>query len=65
VSTTSFGVNDANAVELWSKLMAAAERDSLDIAPLMGDDGLSIIHAKTETRKGKGDKVTPSTCGRG
>lgn len=57
MSTTSFGVNDAMAVKLWSKNLAAAERDSLDLAPLMGDED-SIIHVKTETEKGSGDKVT-------
>jgi N4-gp56 family major capsid protein len=55
---TSFGVNDTNAVKLWSKFLAKAERDSIDIAPLMGDDDNAIIHIKEETEKGSGDKVT-------
>lgn len=55
---TSFGVNDTNAVKLWSKFLAKAERDSIDIAPLMGDDDNAIIHVKEETEKGSGDKVT-------
>lgn len=58
MATTTFGVNDALAVKLWSKNLAAAERDTLDLAPLMGDDDNSIIQIKTETRKGAGDKVT-------
>lgn len=58
MAITAFGVNDAFAVKLWSKNLAAAERDSLDLAPLMGDDENSIIQVKTETRKGAGDKVT-------
>lgn len=58
MSYTSFGVNDINAVKLWSKFLAKAERDSLDIAPLMGDDDNAIIHVKEETEKGNGDKVT-------
>lgn len=58
MSTTSFGVNDANAVKTWSKLLIAAERDSLDVAPLMGEDENSIIHVKNETQKGRGDQVT-------
>lgn len=58
MSTTSFGVNDALATKLWSKNLSAAEREFLDIAPLMGDDENSIIHIKSETRKGAGDKVT-------
>lgn len=57
MSTTSFGVNDAMAIKLWSKNLAASERESLDLAPLMGDED-SVIHVKTETEKGAGDKVT-------
>jgi N4-gp56 family major capsid protein len=64
MSYTTFGVNDANAVKLWSKFLAKAERDSLDIAPLMGDDDNAIIHVKEETEKGSGDKVTFSLRGR-
>lgn len=58
MATTLFGVNDALAVKLWSKNLAAAERDSLDLSALMGDDQNSIIQIKTETRKSAGDKVT-------
>lgn len=57
MSMTTFGVNDAMAVKLWSKNLAAAERDSLDLAPLMGDED-AIIHVKNETKKGAGDKIT-------
>lgn len=58
MATTTFGVNDALAVKLWSKNLAAAERETLDLSSLMGDDDNSIIQIKTETRKGAGDKVT-------
>lgn len=58
MATTSFGVNDAFAVKTWAKMLAAAERDSLEIAPLMGEDANSIIHVKRETSKGAGDQVT-------
>lgn len=58
MAETQFGVNDALAVKLWSKNLSAAEREYLDIAPLMGEDENSIIHVKEETRKGAGDKVT-------
>ncbi len=58
MAETTFGVNDAMAVKLWSKNLAAAEREYLDIGPLMGEDENSIIQIKTETRKGAGDKVT-------
>ena len=55
---TSFGVNDAFAVKLWSKMLIVAERETLDIAPLIGTDDNSIIQMKTETSKGAGDSVT-------
>lgn len=54
---TSFGVNDALAVKLWSRALVVAEREYLDIAPLMGEDENSIIQIKTEPRKGSGDRV--------
>lgn len=55
---TSFAVNDAFAVKLWSKLLIVAEREALDIAPLIGADDNSIIQMKTELSKGSGDLVT-------
>ena len=58
MANTTFGVNDALAVKLWSKDLAAAERDTLDIAPLMGDNANSIIMIKTDTSKQAGDRVT-------
>lgn len=58
MSETTFGVNDALAQKLWSKNLSVAEREYLDLAPLMGEDENSIIQIKTETRKGAGDKVT-------
>lgn len=54
---TSFGVNDALAVKLWSRSLVVAEREYLDIAPLMGEDENSIIQIKSEPRKGSGDRV--------
>jgi N4-gp56 family major capsid protein len=58
MAITSFGVNDTLSNKLWSKSLTAAARDSLEIAPLMGEDEDSIIHVKTETKKAAGDKVT-------
>jgi len=58
MSYTSFGVNDAFAVKLWAKMLIVAERETLDIAPLMGNDDNSVIQMKTETTKGAGDRVT-------
>lgn len=58
MSYTSFGVNDALAVKLWAKNLTVATREYLEIGPLMGEDANSIIHVKSETKKGTGDKVT-------
>ncbi len=60
MSTTSFGVNDAMAVKLYSKDLAEAERDTMDIAKLMGEEDDNIIQVKSDFSKtgGKGDKVT-------
>lgn len=58
MSYGSFGVNDTNAVKRWALEVAQAERDSLDIFPLIGDGDDSIIQRKKEIEKGKGDKVT-------
>lgn len=58
MSYTSYATGDAETNKLWSKMLAAAERDSLDVAPLMGKSEKSIIHIKDETEKGAGDKVT-------
>jgi len=58
MATTTFGVNDAMAVKLWSKYMTVAMRDNLEIAPLMGTDDNSVIHLKEDMRKGPGDKIT-------
>jgi len=58
MATTDFGVNDALSNKLWSKSLTVAERDSLEIAPLMGDDDNSIIQIKSELSKNPGDNVT-------
>lgn len=58
MATTTYGVNDALAVKLWSKKLAEEVSKATAIAPLMGTSSNSIIQLKTETQKGKGDKVT-------
>lgn len=62
MSTTSFATNDAMAVKLFSMETEAAERDTLDIAKLMGEDDDSIIQVKTDFQKTrvKGDQITYS-----
>lgn len=58
MATTSFGVNDANAVKLWAKNVAEAERETSDIAKLVGSDDESIIQEKKDFSKGPGDQIT-------
>lgn len=58
MSYTSYATGDAETNKLWSKMLAKAERDTLDIAPLMGKSEQSVIHIKDETEKAAGDKVT-------
>lgn len=58
MATTTYGVNDALAVKLWSKKLAEEVSKATAIAPLIGTSSNSIIQLKTETQKGKGDKVT-------
>jgi N4-gp56 family major capsid protein len=58
MATTSFAVNDALCVKLWSKMLDSEALKSTDILPLIGDDTNSIIQRKTELSKGPGDQVT-------
>lgn len=58
MSYTSYPVNDALAVKLWSKTLDHEILKYTDIGRLIGDDANSIIHRKTETSKGAGDQVT-------
>jgi len=58
MSTTSFGVNDALAIKLWSRKLDHEALKYTDIGPLIGDDPDSVIHRKTETQKGPGDQIT-------
>lgn len=58
MATTSYGLNDALAVKLWSKALFYETLKATKIAPLMGTDEDSIIMRLTETEKGAGDKIT-------
>ena len=57
MATTDFAVNDSQAVKLWSKELAQAERDTSDIAKLMGEGSDSIIQIKRDFSKGSGDFI--------
>jgi len=58
MATTTFGVNDANAVKLWAKRLGFQIVYRTDISSLIGESANSIIHLKSETSKSAGDKVT-------
>src|SRR5882672_11741806 len=58
MGTTSFPVNDALAIKLWSKMLDNEALKYTDIGPLIGDGPNAIIHRKTETSKSSGDQVT-------
>lgn len=58
MAMTNYGVNDALAVKLWSKVLDHEALKFTDIGPLIGRDPNSIIHLKEETSKGPGDRVT-------
>lgn len=58
MAITSYGVNDALAVKLYSKELAVEALKATEVAPLFGKSPNSIIQIKTETKKSKGDKVT-------
>jgi N4-gp56 family major capsid protein len=58
MATTSYGVNDALAVKLFSKELAVEALKATEVAPLFGKSANSIIQIKTDTQKGKGDKIT-------
>jgi N4-gp56 family major capsid protein len=58
MAVTTFGVNDALAVKLWSKKLAVEALKATSIAPLIGPSADSIIQRKEELSKGAGDRVT-------
>lgn len=60
MATTSFGVNDAMAVKLWSKNAAEAERETSDISKLMGEEDDNIIQVHSDFSKNAGDQITYS-----
>lgn len=54
---TSYAVNDALAVKLWSRELAHEVPKGIEVAPLIGKNANAIVHEKTEL-KDTGDKVT-------
>jgi N4-gp56 family major capsid protein len=58
MATTTYGVNDAMAVKLWSKTLYSEALKATSIAPLIGKGSDAVIQLKSELDKGAGDKVT-------
>lgn len=58
MATTSYGVNNALAVKLYSKKLAVEVLKETEIADYVGEDDNSVIQLKTENMKSAGDKVT-------
>jgi len=58
MAITSFALNDAYAVKLWSKELSVEAMKYTEISPLIGTAAGSVIYKKEETEKGKGDQVT-------
>jgi N4-gp56 family major capsid protein len=58
VAVTSYGVNDALAVKLWSKELAVEALKKTYFKDFIGSGAGSLIQLKTETSKGAGDQIT-------
>ena len=58
MSTTSYGVNDALAVKLWSKKLFQEALKQTYFSKFMGSESGNIIQVKGETGKGAVDKIT-------
>lgn len=58
MAQTTYGVNDASTVKVWSKKVAEEALKATAIAPLIGESEDSIIVKKTELKKSAGDKIT-------
>lgn len=58
MATTTYGRTDALTVNLWAKKLEAEVLKETFATRFMGSTSGSLIHKKTETSKGDGDKVT-------
>jgi N4-gp56 family major capsid protein len=58
MATTSYGVNDALAVKLWSKRMDVEALKDTHYSAYIGTTATSLAQEMTETKKGAGDQVT-------
>lgn len=58
MAATSYGVNDALAVKLWSKKLSVEALKETWLAKFFGPTSDSLIQIKDETQKSAGDKIT-------
>lgn len=58
MAVTSYGVNDALAVKLWSKRMDVEALKETHFAAYVGTTSSSLAQEMTEPKKGAGDQVT-------
>jgi N4-gp56 family major capsid protein len=58
MAQTTYGVNDASTVKVWSKKVAEEALKATAIAPLIGESEDSIIYKKSELKKSPGDRIT-------
>jgi len=57
MATTSYGVNNALAVKLWSRKLFREALKQTELATYMGEDSNNVIQILPDTRKGPGDRV--------
>lgn len=58
MANTSYGVNDALAVKLWSKKLFQEALKQTYFSRFMGKGADNIVQIKDETSKGAGDRIT-------
>ena len=58
MAVSSWGVNDALAVKLWSKKLFREALKQTEMAKFMGEGSGSMIQVLNDTKKGAGDKIT-------
>jgi N4-gp56 family major capsid protein len=58
MADTSYGVNNALAVKLWSKRLIREALKATFVSQFMGESQDELIQVKTETGKGAGDQIT-------
>lgn len=58
MADTSYGVNDALAVKLWSKKLFQDALKATYASRFMGKTSASLLQIKDETSKGPGDRIT-------